>query len=42
VASEWRKPCNKELNDLPLTQYCSGDQIDKNVMGGACSAFGER
>jgi hypothetical protein len=23
-----------------LTQYCAGDNIEKNVMGGACSAFG--
>jgi len=23
-----------------LTQYCSGDQIEKNDMGGACSAYG--
>jgi hypothetical protein len=22
-----------------LTQYCSGDQIEKNYMGGACSAY---
>ena len=27
--------------DLPLlTQYCSGDKIEKNEMGGACSAYG--
>ena len=25
-----------------LTQYCSGDKIEKNVMGGACSTYGER
>jgi hypothetical protein len=25
-----------------LTQYCSGDQIEKNEMGGACSIYGER
>ena len=23
-----------------LTQYCSGDKIEKNEMGGACSAYG--
>jgi len=23
-----------------LTQYCSGDHIEKNEMGGACSAYG--
>jgi len=25
-----------------LTQYCSGDQIEKNEIGGACSTYGER
>ena len=25
-----------------LTQYCSGDQIEKNEMGGACSTYGGR
>jgi hypothetical protein len=25
-----------------LTQYCSGDQIEKNVMGEACSTYGQR
>jgi hypothetical protein len=24
-----------------LHQYCSGDKIEKNEMGGACSAYGE-
>jgi len=23
-----------------LTEYCSGDKIEKNGMGGACSAYG--
>ena len=23
-----------------LTQYCSGDKIENNEMGGACSAYG--
>ena len=23
-----------------LTQYCLGDRIEKNEMGGACSAYG--
>jgi hypothetical protein len=27
---------------LPLTQYCSGDQIEKNEIGGACGTYGER
>jgi len=25
---------------LTGTQYCSGDKIEKNEMGGACSAYG--
>jgi len=25
-----------------LTQHCSGDKIEKNEMGGACSTYGER
>jgi hypothetical protein len=24
-----------------LTKYYSGDEIEKNVMGGACSGYGE-
>jgi hypothetical protein len=27
-------------NLILLTQYCSGDKIEKNEMGGACSAYG--
>jgi hypothetical protein len=27
---------------LFLTQYCSGDQIEKNVMGPTCGTYGER
>ena len=23
-----------------LTQYCSGDKIENNVMGGTCGAYG--
>ena len=26
---------------IGTAQYCSGDQIEKNEMGGACSAYGE-
>jgi hypothetical protein len=46
VTGEWRKLHNKELNDL----YCSPSivgviksricRIEKNEMGGACSAYG--
>jgi hypothetical protein len=25
-----------------LTQYCSGDKIEKNEMGGVCGTYGER
>jgi hypothetical protein len=27
---------NEELGDLYLTKHCSGHQIEKNEMGGAC------
>jgi hypothetical protein len=38
---EWRKLHNEELNVYVLiTQYCTGNQIEKNEMGGACSAYG--
>jgi hypothetical protein len=41
VTKEWRKLQNEELNDPVLfTQYCSGDKIEKNEMGGAYSAYG--
>ena len=36
VAGKWRKLHNVELNDL----YCSGDKIEKNELGGTCSACG--
>jgi len=29
------------LNDLYSTQNSAGDKIEKNEMGGACSAYGE-
>ena len=25
-----------------LTQYCAGDKIEKNEMGGGCSTYGEK
>jgi hypothetical protein len=40
VIREQRKLHNEELHDLILTQYCAGDKIEKNEMGGACSADG--
>ena len=41
MTEEWRKLHNDELNDL----YCSPNivrviKIEKNEMGGACSAYG--
>jgi hypothetical protein len=42
VTGEWRKLHNEGLYDLylPLTKYYSGDQIEKNEMGGACGMCG--
>jgi hypothetical protein len=37
VTREWRKLHNEELNDLYYSQYFSGDKIENNVMGKACS-----
>jgi hypothetical protein len=39
LTGEWRTLHNDELSDL--TQYCAGGKIEKNVMGGACGAYGE-
>jgi hypothetical protein len=30
----------KRLKSELLTQYCTGDQIEKNDVGGACSTYG--
>jgi len=40
VTGEWRKLHNVEFNDLYATKYCSCDKIEKNEMGGTCSAYG--
>ena len=38
---KWRKLHNEELNDLYCSNiHCSGDKIEKNEMGEACSAYG--
>jgi hypothetical protein len=34
VTREWRKLPNEELNDLYYSPNSSGDQIEKNEMGG--------
>jgi len=31
---------NKIWTSILLTQYCSGDKIEKSEMGGACSTYG--
>jgi hypothetical protein len=31
----------RSLLSVLLTQLCSGDEIEKNEMGGACSVYGE-
>jgi len=31
---------NNVTESVFLTQYCAGDKIKKNEMGGACSAYG--
>ena len=35
VTGKWIKLYNEEL-----TQYCEGGKIEKNVVGGACGAYG--
>jgi hypothetical protein len=40
VTVEWRKLHNEELNELYSTKYCSGDQLEKNEMGGTCRKYG--
>ena len=40
VTGEWGNLHNEELNALYSSpQYCSGDKIKKNEMGGECSAY---
>jgi hypothetical protein len=43
VRGEWKKNyIMKNLMDLHLTHCCSGDQIEKKEMGGACSTYEDR
>ena len=42
VTVEWRKLHKEELMICSLAQYCSGDKIEKNEMGAACSEYGGR
>jgi len=40
VTREWRKLYNEELNDLYFSpNIFSGDKMEKNEMGGACSSI---
>jgi hypothetical protein len=40
VTGEWRKLYNNELNDVYCSQkYYSGDKVEKNGLGGACSTY---
>jgi hypothetical protein len=32
----------EEESSVLLTQYCAGDKIERNEMGGACNAYGGR
>jgi hypothetical protein len=43
VTGEWRILHNGSLmicTAVLLTQYCAGDQIENNEMGGACNMYG--
>ena len=43
VTGEWRKLHNEVLNStVLLPQYCAGDKMESNAMGGACGTYGER
>jgi len=39
VTGEWRKLHEEELNDLYSSSTFSGDQIEKNELGGECSTY---
>jgi len=43
VPGEWNRLHNEELcGSVLLTKYYSGDQFEKNDMGGACGTYGDR
>ena len=42
VIREWEKLHNEELNDLYSTRHYSDAKIEKNELGGTCSAYGEK
>ena len=40
VTGDWRNYILRSLMICTAHPMCSGDQIEKNEMGGACSAYG--
>ena len=38
IASLYHKD---DIHNVDTPQYCSGDKIEKNEIGGTCSAYGE-
>jgi hypothetical protein len=40
VTGERRKPLNEDIMICTLHHIFSGDKIEKNEMGGACSTYG--
>ena len=40
VTGEWKRLERGAKWSVLLTQYCSGDKIEKNEVGGACGAYG--
>ena len=40
VTADWRRVHNEEHRHLILTKHHSGDQMNKNEMGGSCGTYG--